>query len=207
MRARVGAAVSGAGLALLVPCAIVARNGRVGPAEESAFRAINELPEWLYRPLWVFQQFGNVVVAVVVVLALAALLRDRRLALAAVAGVAAKLLLERVVKAVVERERPGTSVGDVITRGAVDLDGLSFVSGHAVITTAFAVALTAALPRRWRALPWVVVALNGFGRIYVGAHNPLDIVGGIGLGMVIGGGLYALVAGGGDGMARSSSVP
>lgn len=205
MRARVGAAVSGAGLALLVPCAIVARNGRVGPAEESAFRAINELPEWLYRPLWVFQQFGNVVVAVVVVLALAALLRDRRLALAAVAGVAAKLLLERVVKAVVERERPGTSVGDVITRGAVDLDGLSFVSGHAVITTAFAVALTAALPRRWRALPWVVVALNGFGRIYVGAHNPLDIVGGIGLGMVIGGGLYALVAG--DGVARSSSAP
>lgn len=205
MRSRVGAAVSGAGLALLVPCAIVARNGRVGPAEESAFRAINELPEWLYRPLWVFQQFGNVVVAVVVVLALAALLRDRRLALAAVAGVAAKLLLERVVKAVVERERPGTSVGDVITRGAVDLDGLSFVSGHAVITTAFAVALTAALPRRWRALPWVVVALNGFGRIYVGAHNPLDIVGGIGLGMVIGGGLYALVAG--DGVARSSSAP
>lgn len=205
MRARVGAAVSGAGLALLVPCAIVARNGRVGPAEESAFRAINELPEWLYRPLWVFQQFGNVVVAVVVVLALAALLRDRRLALAAVAGVAAKLLLERAVKAVVERERPGTSVGDVITRGAVDLDGLSFVSGHAVITTAFAVALTAALPRRWRALPWVVVALNGFGRIYVGAHNPLDIVGGIGLGMVIGGGLYALVAG--DGVARSSSAP
>lgn len=182
MRARVGAAVSGAGLALLVPCAIVARNGRVGPAEESAFRAINELPEWLDRPLWVFQQFGNIVVAVVVVLALAALLRDRRLAVAAVAGVAAKLLLERVVKAVVERERPGTSVGDVITRGAVDLDGLSFVSGHAVITTAFAVALTAALPRRWRALPWVVVALNGFGRIYVGAHNPLDIVGASGWG-------------------------
>lgn len=195
MRVRtVGAVVSLAGLAVLIPCALIARNGRVGPAEESVFRAINELPEWLYRPLWVFQQFGNIVVAAVVVLALAAVLGNRRLAVAAVAGVVAKLALERVVKAVVERERPGTSVGNVITRGAVELDGLSFVSGHAAITTAFAVALTGALPGRWRLVPSVVVVLNGLGRIYVGAHNPLDVVGGIGLGMVIGGGLYALVA-------------
>ncbi|HWI03849.1 MAG TPA: phosphatase PAP2 family protein [Acidimicrobiales bacterium] len=191
---RKGVAVSGAGLLLLFPCALVARNGRVGPAEESVFRALNELPEWLYRPLWVFQQFGNIVVAALVVVGLAVLLRNTRLAIAAVTGVVAKLVLERVVKMLVERERPGTSVGDVITRGAVEPGGLSFVSGHATITTAFAVALAAALPGRWRAVPWVVVALNGLGRIYVGAHNPLDIVGGIGLGMVIGGGLYALVA-------------
>jgi membrane-associated phospholipid phosphatase len=191
---RAGALVSGAGLALLVPCAVIAANGRVGTAEESVFRAVNELPEWLYRPLWVFQQFGNIVVAVLVVLAVAALLRNRRLAIAAVAGAGAKLILERVVKSVVERERPGTSLGDVVTRGAVELHGLSFVSGHVVITTALAMALTGVLPGRWRFVPWVVVALNGFGRIYVGAHNPLDVVGGLGLGMVIGGALYALVA-------------
>lgn len=191
---RTGALVSAAGLVVLVACGIIARNGRVGSAEESVFRALNELPDWLYRPLWVFQQFGNLVVAGVVVLAVAAVVRCRRLALAAVLGVVAKLVLERAVKAVVERRRPGTSLGDIIARGDVALDGLSFPSGHAVITTAFAVALTAALPGRWRVVPWVVVALNGFGRIYVGAHNPLDIVGGCGLGLVIGGALYALVA-------------
>jgi membrane-associated phospholipid phosphatase len=196
---RTGAIVSGAGLVLLVASGLVARNGRVGSTEESVFRALNELPAWLYRPLWVFQQFGNIVVAVAVVLVIAAVLRNRRLAIAAVAGVVAKLALERVVKSVVERRRPGTSVGDIIARGEVSLDGLSFVSGHAVITTAFALALTAALPRRWRLVPWVVVALNGLGRIYVGAHNPLDIVGGCGLGMVIGGALYALVAVGSEG--------
>jgi membrane-associated phospholipid phosphatase len=191
---RTGALVSGAGLALLVPCAVIARDGRVGAAEESVFRTINELPEWLYRPLWLFQQFGNIVVAVLVVLGVAALLQNRRLAIAAVAGAGAKLVLERVVKSVVERERPGASLGDVVTRGAVELHGLSFVSGHVIITTAFALALTAALPGRWRSLPWVVVVLNGFGRIYVGAHNPLDVVGGLGLGMVIGAALYAFVA-------------
>lgn len=191
---RTGAAVSGAGLFLLIACGVIARNGRVGSAEESVFRALNELPGWLYRPLWVFQQLGNVVVAVLVMLATAALLRRRRLALAAVLGIVAKLALEHAVKAVVERRRPGTTIGDIVARGDVMLDGLSFPSGHAVITTAFAVALMGALPRRWRALPWVVVTLNGLGRIYVGAHNPLDIVGGCGLGLVIGGGLYALVA-------------
>jgi membrane-associated phospholipid phosphatase len=191
---RTGALVSAVGLVLLLPSALVARNGTVGSAEESVFRALNELPEWLYRPLWVFQQLGNIVVALVIVLAVAALVRNRRLALAAIIGVGAKLVLERAVKAVVERRRPGTSVGDIVARGDVSLDGLSFPSGHAVITTAFAVALTAALPGRWKALPWVVVALNGLGRIYVGAHNPLDIVAGCGLGLVIGGALYALVA-------------
>ena len=191
---RTGALISTFGLVLLVPSALVARNGRVGRAEESVFRAVNELPEWLYRPLWLFQQLGNIVVALVVVLAVAAVLRNRRLALAAVLGIVAKLALERAVKAVVERRRPGTSLGDIVARGDVALDGLSFPSGHAVITTAFAVALTAALPGRWRAVPWVVVALNGLGRIYVGAHNPLDIVAGCGLGLVIGGALYALVA-------------
>lgn len=191
---RTGALVSAAGFVVLVACGLVASNGKVGSAEESVFRAVNELPEWLERPLRVFQQLGNIVVAVLVMLAVAAIVRSRRLALAAMLGLVAKLALERVVKSVVERRRPGTSIGDIVTRGEVPLDGLSFVSGHAVITTAFAVALMGALPRRWRALPWVVVALNGLGRIYVGAHNPLDIVGGCGLGMVIGGGLSALMA-------------
>lgn len=193
-RLRVAAVVSGVGLLLLVGSGLVAHNGRVGSTERSVFRFLNELPEWLYPPTWVFQQFGNIVVAFMVVLAVAALLRMPRLAAAAAVGLVAKLGVERVVKMVVERSRPGTSVGDIVARGEVSEHGLSFVSGHAAITTAFAVALTAALPRRWRPLPWVVVALNGLGRIYVGAHNPLDVVGGVGLGLLIGGPLYALVA-------------
>jgi membrane-associated phospholipid phosphatase len=39
-----------------------------------------------------------------------------------------------------------------------------------------------------------VVVLNGVGRVYVGAHNPLDIVGGAALGLVIGGPLYVWLA-------------
>jgi membrane-associated phospholipid phosphatase len=105
-----------------------------------------------------------------------------------------KLRLEQVVKDVVERSRPETSIGDVHLRGDVSAAGLSFVSGHAVITAAIAGLLTPILPGRWKFVPWVVVALNGITRIYVGAHNPLDVVGGTALGLFIAGMLNAVLA-------------
>src|SRR5205807_6285401 len=67
---------------------------------------------------------------------------------------------------------------DVCSSDLVSPVGLSFVSGHAVLTAAVATVLMPVLPGRWRLLPWVAVALNGVARVYVGAHNPLDIVGG-----------------------------
>jgi membrane-associated phospholipid phosphatase len=205
-RAWAGLVAAVVGLGLRLGSAVIVRNGRVGPAERRVFDAINGLPEWLNWPLWLFQQFGNLVVAFLAVVLIAVLLRRPYVAAAAVLAVVAKLGLERVVKSAVERRRPGTSIGEgVILRGDVSIGGLSFVSGHAVITTACATVLMAVLPRRWKAVPWVVVVLNGVGRVYVGAHNPLDIVGGVGLGLVIGGLLYAgLVAL--DGWHRGSTA-
>jgi undecaprenyl-diphosphatase len=179
---------------VLVLCGLVARHGTVPPAERRLFHLVNDLPGWLYRPLWVFQQLGNLAVAGVIVVVLAVLLRRPAIALATVAAVVAKLGLERVVKAAVERQRPGATIDHAVLRGAVPPHGLSFVSGHAVITTALATVLMPVLPRRWRVLPWALVLLTGVARMYVGAHNPLDVVGGVGLGLVIGGLLLPWVA-------------
>jgi membrane-associated phospholipid phosphatase len=127
-----------------------------------------------------------------VILALA--LRRWEVAVAVMLAAFLKLRLEDTVKDVVQRSRPGTSIGDdVHLRGDVSVGGLSYVSGHAVITAAVAGLLTPVLPGRWKLVPWVVVALNAFGRVFVGAHNPLDVVGGIGLGLVIAGVLNALL--------------
>jgi membrane-associated phospholipid phosphatase len=183
------------GFVLVVVAALIASDGKVGATERSVFRAINDLPEWLYRILWPFQQFGNLLVALVVGVVIALVLRNWWVAAAVVAAVVLKLACETLVKEIVQRSRPGTTIGDIAMRGDVSAHGLSFVSGHAIIVTAVAGLLAPILPRRWKWVPWVVVALNGVGRIYVGAHNPLDIVGGIGVGLIIAGVLNALLVG------------
>ena len=187
--------VAVAGLAVVVVGGLIADGGTVGSVERSVFRAVNDLPQWLYRPLWVFTQMGNLVVALVIGVVVALALRRWEGAIAVVVAGLLKLRFEETVKDVVQRSRPGTSIGnDVHLRGDVSVGGLSYVSGHAVITSAVAGVLTPILPGRWKVLPWVAVAGNAFARVYVGAHNPRDVVGGVALGLVIAGLLNAALA-------------
>jgi undecaprenyl-diphosphatase len=183
----VGAVVLGAGM-------LAVRDESVSDVEESLFDLVNGLPGALYPVLWPFQQLGVLVIGPIAAL-VAACFRRFRLALLLLAATVGKLVLERVVKAMVTRRRPATSIGpDVELRGDVSKFGESFVSGHAVLITAIAGLVTPYLPGRWKVVPWVVVVLVAITRVYVGAHNPLDVVCGAALGLVIAG-VLNLVAG------------
>jgi membrane-associated phospholipid phosphatase len=116
----------------------------------------------------------------------AAAFRRWRLAGGAVAATILKLVAERLVKVVIHRRRPGVTVAGAILQGGVPARGYAFVSGHLVLTAALATLVTPYLRGRWKVVPWVVVAAVGLARIYLGAHNPLDVVGGAGLGLFIG---------------------
>jgi membrane-associated phospholipid phosphatase len=172
-----------ASLAVFTACAVIVANGRVGPAERAVFHAVNGLPGWLYQPMLAAQYLG--VLGMPLVIAVGALAWRRwRLAAALVLVVPCKLGLEQVAKLLVQRQRPGTTVPDAILRG-VPHGGLSFTSGHAIITFAIAGLLVLVLPRRWGVLAIVLAASNALARVYLGAHNPLDVVGGAAIGLMI----------------------
>jgi undecaprenyl-diphosphatase len=133
--------------------------------------------------MWPLQQAGNLVAGLAVAL-VAALCHRNRLALAAL--VVTLIDVEGYVKHLVPRERPGATIPGAILRGDVPAHGQSFPSGHAILITSLAVIVTPYLRGRWRWVPWIAVAGVTVARIYVGAHNPLDLVAGISLGLMIG---------------------
>jgi membrane-associated phospholipid phosphatase len=159
VRRRSDAVTAASGIAVLVAGMFAVRHGSVSGFERSTFRAVNDLPAALYPVLWPFQQLGVIVVGPIAAI-VAAFLRKFRLAAALLVATVAKLGLERVVKAIVSRERPGTSVGpDVHVRGNVSLHGESFVSGHAVLVAAIACVVVPYLRGRWKIVPLVVVGV------------------------------------------------
>lgn len=184
VRVRRDLAWAAVGALLLVLSALPVEEHSLSGTERATFRAINHVPGLPFSPVWLLMQAGNVVA---VPLAAAAALFARRPRLAAGLAVAGGLTYAgaKVVKQFVTRGRPSTLVDGVELHGAV-ARGLGFVSGHAGVAVALAVVAFPYLGRRAR---WAVGGLAAFvcvARVHVGAHLPLDVVGGAALGLLVG---------------------
>lgn len=153
---------------------------------------MNGLPDAIERPMWALQLLGVLVTALVAA-AVAAAFRRWRLALALAALAPLKLVVERqVVKKLLERQRPGQNEPGAILRD-VPPAGLSYPSGHAIIAFGIVTLLWPYLGRGGRAVGVALAVAVCVARVYLGAHNPLDVVAGAGLGLLVGGLLTLLV--------------
>jgi undecaprenyl-diphosphatase len=191
------------GILLVAACSLIASLESVSAVETDLFHAVNSLPSWLYGPLWLVMQLGALG-AVFAVAALAALWRRFRLALELLAAGLLAYYSAKALKDLVGRARPAELVNDVIVRGH-EAPGLGFPSGHTAVAFALTATAVPFLARRWRRVIWVLPLTVGFARVFVGAHLPLDVVGGFALGWTAGA-LVHLVAGAPSGRVTADRV-
>lgn len=125
--------------------------------------------------------FGAVPVAATV----AVLARKSRLAGSLAVGGTAAWITAKGAKRIVARGRPASIIGGVQQRGAEEGDQ-GFPSGHAAVSTAMTVIMWREASPRMRVALSALTGLVPFGRMYVGAHLPLDLVGGSALGLALG---------------------
>jgi undecaprenyl-diphosphatase len=156
----------------------------VSAFELAVFRMFNDAPGFLYPVVWPLMQYGTFITIPVATL-VGLLFHKVRLAVEmAVAGVAV-YGLARLAKDAFPRGRPGAVLAEENLRG-VPPGEQGFPSGHAAVSAALAFLLFAHLPGRWRWVPLTLAVIVPAGRLYVGAHFPLDVVGGACLGIAAG---------------------
>lgn len=156
--------------------------------EAKVFHHVNSLPRSVEAPVTVVMQSGNYLATWAVAGALWKF--DERTRAVAVAGAGtAAWLGAKVIKAKVGRGRPAAELSTHGRRVRIlgrEQSGLGYPSGHAAVAVALGVAAAPALPRPLRPLAVAVPATTVAARLYVGAHLPLDVVGGAALGLVTG---------------------
>ena len=155
--------------------------------EETLFRAFNQLPSQLEFLLWPLQQAGNALALGVGAALLWFRIRDWRPPVGLLLGgmlfgwAGAKL-----IKSWVGRGRPTALYDDVQLGFDAPIEGLGFPSGHVVVAVVLAVVLSPYVSLWQRRLLYGLAVATAIDRVFIGAHMPLDAVGGVALGMLVG---------------------
>jgi undecaprenyl-diphosphatase len=180
-RRRIDVVLLVVGMTVLLASALLARSS-VYRWEIVVFSAVNDLPGGFRGVLWVLNQYGT---AVTIPIATAVALAFRRWLLAlslALTGVGV-WVMAKVIKEFVGRGRPTALFDGVVEREAFSPDSLGFPSGHAAVASAITLVILPRVGRPWQIAAVVLAIVVPVARMYVGAHVPLDLIGGAALGV------------------------
>jgi membrane-associated phospholipid phosphatase len=172
--------VAWTGLLVIAASGSLARDG-LATGERAVFEFINSWPDALYVVIWPFMQYG-VFVTIPILVVVAVIIHRYRLATAMAFAGFGVYFVAKWAKHEVERGRPDALLDAVQERESFATGSIGYPSGHIAVAAALTMVATPYLRGRWKILPAALVLVVAIGRTYVGAHLPLDLVGGAALG-------------------------
>ncbi len=186
---RTAGTVAGVGASVFGAAAAVVRPDRTG-VDASAYRALNEVPQGVAAVLTPLSKlFLPLGIAIAVICGVACcVVRTRILWPVALCGASAALgwACAHLAKSLADRPRPYEVVTGAVLRQQ-PAHGGSFPSSHTTVAFAVVIAASPYLPRLGVPVALAYAALVAWSRVFLGVHYPLDVLAGMGPGLVVGG--------------------
>ncbi|MBA3758211.1 flippase-like domain-containing protein [Candidatus Saccharibacteria bacterium] len=171
-------------IVFVLSCLQALDKGLFDSVERPIFDTINNLPTGLDGVMYGLTQFGGMGSLFLWLGAAWFLINKRAAWIVAGSGIVA-WFIAKSAKVLVARGRPEDLLETVRLFGDEKFGGYGFPSGHASFAAACVTILYFQVDRKYRKYLLGTVFLVGVSRMYLGAHFPLDIVGGWALGALI----------------------
>lgn len=168
---------------VLAICTVIAANRQVSLFEGQILDVIYRLPGPLTDIMYAVTQTGSAG-AVLVIAATTFVLKRKRLAATLLANTLVTYIIVTIIKELVARPRPAEILSGITVR-LDQVTGFGFPSGHTATATVLALTLMTSTPKKYQCLLWVWIAAVALSRMYLGVHAPLDIVGGLCIGVIV----------------------
>ncbi len=172
---------------IFVTATLASRGEQLASWEQNLFLHIYNWPDILHNFFYLATQLGSLYMVLALPL-IVLFLKRTDIAIRLLATGASVYVLVGVAKGLFGRGRPQEFLADVVSRDITH--GPGFPSGHTALAVALALTVAYYLRFNYLWIPAIWIALVGLSRIYLGAHLPLDIIGGFAVGWLV----YAVFA-------------
>jgi membrane-associated phospholipid phosphatase len=172
------------GFALFLISWYIVAGGQISTIETNVFRLFNDSPNFVASLFAIITYLGTIFTLLVITAILVALKKRYWAIQVFLAGFLAWVAAS-LIKVAQIRERPFDLLSSVHLTGPTQLSA-GFPSAHAALITAAALVLFTNESRKIHWLLVLAVMLVGISRVVIGAHAPLDVIGGVGVGLIVG---------------------